>query len=111
MSAEFNITSELKEKTLILKTDGYINNTGGEKMLQEFLKHYTSGIEIVIMDLEKSKVVNSIGISYLIELIEQINQNNGKLFFTNLDPAIEKTFKIMGLFQYAEKADSSNSVF
>jgi anti-anti-sigma factor len=63
------------------------------------------------MDLEKSKVVNSIGISYLIELIEQINQNNGKLFFTNLDPAIEKTFKIMGLFQYAEKADSSNSVF
>jgi anti-anti-sigma factor len=111
MSAEFNITSELKEKTLILKTDGYINNTGGEKMLQEFLKHYTSGIDIVIMDLEKSKVVNSIGISYLIELIEQINQNNGKLFFTNLDPAIEKTFKIMGLFQYAEKADSSNSVF
>jgi anti-anti-sigma factor len=72
-------------------------------MLQEFLKHYTSGIDIVIMDLEKSKVVNSIGISYLIEIIEQINQNNGKLFFTNLDPAIEKTFKIMGLFQYAEK--------
>jgi anti-anti-sigma factor len=111
MSNEFNITSELKEKTLILKTDGYINNTGGEKMLQEFSKHYSSGISSIILDLEKSKVVNSIGISYLIELIEQINQNNGKIFFTNLDPAIEKTFKIMGLFQYAEKADSSNSVF
>jgi anti-anti-sigma factor len=111
MSTEFNITSELKEKTLILKTDGYINNTGGEKILQEFSKHYSNGINNVILDLEKSKVVNSIGISYLIELIEEINQNNGKLFFTNLDPAIEKTFKIMGLFQYAEKADSSNSVF
>ncbi|MGE5796831.1 MAG: STAS domain-containing protein [Ignavibacteria bacterium] len=111
MSTEFNITSELKEKTLILKTGGYINNTGGEKILQEFSKHYSTGINNVILDLEKSKVVNSIGISYLIELIEQIIQNNGKIFFTNLDPAIEKTFKIMGLFQYAEKSDPSNSVF
>lgn len=110
MGSEFNITSELKEKTLIIKTDGYINNTGGEIILQEFSKHYSNSISNIILDLEKSKVVNSIGISYLIELIEQINQNNGKIFFTNLDPAIEKTFKIMGLFQYAEKADSSNSI-
>jgi anti-anti-sigma factor len=61
------------------------------------------------MDLEKSKVVNSIGISYLIEIIEKLSQNNGKMIFTNLDPAIEKTFKIMGLFQFAEKADSVDS--
>ncbi|HSP88626.1 MAG TPA: STAS domain-containing protein, partial [Ignavibacteriaceae bacterium] len=59
--------------------------------------------------LEKSKVVNSIGISYLIEMIEMLNQNNGKMIFTDLDPTIEKTFKIMGLFQYSEKADSVDS--
>ena len=58
------------------------------------------------MNLEKSKVVNSIGISHLIEVIEKLNQDNGKLIFTNLDPTIEKTFTIMGLFQFAEKADT-----
>jgi anti-anti-sigma regulatory factor len=58
------------------------------------------------MDLQESKVVNSIGISYLIEIIEKLNENNGKLYFTNLDPTIEKTFNIMGLFTFAEKADS-----
>ncbi len=110
MSGEFNIISELRDKILILKTDGYINNVGGEKILEEFSKHYSNGVNKVVMDLEKSKVVNSIGISYIIELIETINLNNGKMFFTNLDPTIEKTFKIMGLFQFAEKADSNDSV-
>src|SRR5690554_2111572 len=104
MSAEFNLISELYDKVLVLKTEGYINNTGGEKIAGEFSKY--SGIEKVILDLEKSKVINSIGISYLIEVIEKLSQINGKMVFTNLDPAIEKTFKIMGIFQFAEKAGS-----
>ncbi len=64
------------------------------------------GVKKVIMDLQESKVVNSIGISYLIEIIEKLNESNGKLYFLNLDPTIEKTFSIMGLFQFAEKTDS-----
>jgi anti-anti-sigma factor len=104
MSTDFNLTSELHDKTLIIKTDGYINNTGGEKIVQEFSKH--AGVDKLILNLEKSKVVNSIGISHLIEVIEKLNQDNGKLIFTNLDPTIEKTFMIMGLFQFAEKADT-----
>ena len=109
MSSEFSLTSELKDKTLILKTEGYLNNVGGERIVQEVSEHLNKNINKVIIDLEKSKVVNSIGISYLIDVIEQLNQNNGKLIFTNLDPTIEKTFKIMGLFQFAEKADSMDA--
>ena len=109
MSTEFKIISEVKNNTLIIKTDGYINNIGGEKILQEFSKHIND-VNGVVIDLEKSKVVNSIGISYLLEVIEKLNQSEGKLFFVNLDPTIEKTFNIMGLFQFAEKADSIDSV-
>ncbi len=108
MSTEFNLISELHGKILVIKTEGYINNTGGEKIVQEFIKH--AGISKVILNLDNSKVVNSIGISHLIEIIEKLNHSNGKLIFTNLDPTIEKTFTIMGLFQFAEKADSVESV-
>ena len=107
MSTDFNLTSELHDKTLVIKTDGYINSSGGEKIVQEFSKH--NGISKLILNLEKSKVVNSIGISHLIEIIEKLNQTDGKLVFTNLDPTIEKTFTIMGLFQFAEKADNVES--
>ena len=107
MSTEFNLISELHEKTLIIRTEGYINNTGGEKIVRELEKH--ADVNKLILNLEKSKVVNSIGISHLIEVIEKLNQVNGKLIFTNLDPTIEKTLNIMGLFQFAQKADSVES--
>jgi anti-anti-sigma factor len=104
MSTDFNLVSELHDKTLVIKTEGYINNSGGEKIAQEFSKH--NNVNKLILNLENSKVVNSMGISHLIEVIEKITQANGKLIFTNLDPTIEKTFTIMGLFQFAEKADT-----
>ena len=109
MSADFKIISEVRKDTLVMKTEGYVNNTGGEQIVLEFSKHINN-IDKVVIDLEKSKVVNSIGVSYLLEMIETLNQNNGKLFFMNLDPTIEKTFKIMGLFQFAEKIDTIDSI-
>ena len=107
MSTEFNLISELHDKTLVIKTEGYINNTGGEKIVRELEKH--NDVDKLILNLENSKVVNSIGISHLIEVIEKLGQTNGKLVFTNLDPTIEKTFSIMGLFQFADKADTVES--
>ena len=109
MSTDFNIISEIHNESLLLKTDGYINNVAGEKILDEFSKKFSGGMTRVVMDLGKSKVVNSIGISYLIDIIEKLNERNGTLVFTNLDPTIEKTFNIMGLFQFAQKADSVES--
>jgi anti-anti-sigma factor len=105
MVTDFNLTSEVKGDSLIMKTSGYINNTAGEQISDEYTKNKAS-VKKVIMDLNDSKVVNSIGISYLIEIIEKLNESSGKLYFTNMDPTIEKTFNIMGLFQFAEKVDS-----
>ena len=31
MNTDFNLVSELHDKTLVIKTEGYINNMGGEK--------------------------------------------------------------------------------
>lgn len=109
MSADFNILSEMRNDTLIIKTDGYINNIAGEKIVEEFLNNFKDGMHKVVMDLEKTKVVNSFGISYLIDMIEKLYEKNARLIFTNLDLTIEKTFDTMGIFQFAEKADSLES--
>ncbi|NOX19479.1 MAG: STAS domain-containing protein [Chlorobi bacterium] len=105
MNTEFNLSSELVENKLLIKTSGYINNNGGQLLFQEYEKFKDQNPSEVVLDLENTSVVNSIGISYLIEMIENLNDNDGKLFFKNISPAIEKTFVIMGLFQYAQKID------
>lgn len=106
MVNDFNLQTEIKENSLIIKTFGYINNIGGQKILDEFYSNEKNGINNFIINLAETKIVNSIGISYLIEIIEKLNESKGKLIFTNLDSTIEKTFTIMGLFQFAEKADN-----
>jgi anti-anti-sigma factor len=106
MENAFKLTSEIRNNCLILNTSGYINNEGGEKIAEAFDQHFSDGVKRLIINLENSKVVNSIGISFLIEIIEKLNEAGGKMVFTNLDPSIEKTLTIMGLFNFAGKAST-----
>ena len=110
MVKDFDLTSNLVNDILVMKTEGYINNTGGEKIAEEFDKHFNNGVTKLLIDIEGSKVVNSIGISFLIEIIEKLNEKGGKLYFSNLDPSIDKTFTIMGLFQFAGKVSSVDEI-
>jgi anti-anti-sigma regulatory factor len=78
---EFDLTSNVVNDVLTIKTDGYINNTGGETIVNEFEKYYKNGTTKVLIDIENSKVVNSIGISFLIEIIEKLNEKGGEIIF------------------------------
>ena len=106
MEQPFSLTSELRDNKLIIVTSGYVNNVGGEAIAEEFTKHFAKGVKGVIINLAQSKVVNSVGMSFLIEIIEQLQEVSGKLVFTNLDPAVEKMLAIMGLFKFAGKEKS-----
>src|SRR5512140_1045067 len=103
MEQPFTLTSELCNGCLVIATAGYVNNVGGEAIMSEFTRHFAQGTNRVIIDLGGSRVVNSIGMSFLIEVIDQLQEADGKLVFTNLDPAVEKMLQIMGLFKLAGK--------
>ena len=85
----------------IIYTDGYINNQGGEEIARMAYDLIDKGHKRLLLNLAKTKIVNSIGISILIEIIEKMLEIEGKLAFCSLTPTIEKTFHIMGLAQYA----------
>jgi len=104
MEQPFSLTSEVRGTTLVIATSGYVNNVGGEAIAAEFARHNAAGVRSVVINLGGSKVVNSVGMSFLIEIIERLQDTGGKIFFTNLDPAVEKMLSIMGLFQFAGKA-------
>ena len=103
MEQPFSLTSELRGTCLVITTAGYVNNVGGEAIASEFNSHFEKGIRHVVINLGQSRVVNSVGMSFLIEIIEHLEEAGGKLVFTDLDPAVEKMLSIMGLFQYAGK--------
>ncbi len=106
MIEEFQAAAEIEDRKLIITTQGYINNQAGEKILNTYKELTNDSVKFIIMDLAGTKVVNSIGVSYIIELIENLNSKGQKLIFTNLNSAVEKTFTIMGIFQFSKNAEN-----
>ena len=90
-----------RDQLAVIYTDGYINNQGGEEIARVAYDLIDQGRKHLLLNLAGTKIVNSIGISILIEIIEKMLEIDGKLAFCSLTPTIEKTFHIMGLAQYA----------
>jgi anti-anti-sigma factor len=101
MTDELKVAVERKSNGAILYTKGYINNVGGEEIATRAYELMDAGVRSLLLNLRETKIVNSIGISILIEIIEKMMEKGGKLSFCCLTPVIQKTFQIMGLAQYA----------
>jgi anti-anti-sigma factor len=95
------VSVERRGDVAIFATEGYINNQGGEEIAREAYSELDRGARALIMNLEKTRIVNSIGISILIEVLEKVMERKAVLAFCGLTPTIDKTFRIMGLAQYA----------
>ena len=100
MMENMKIQVDRRDGIAVIYTDGYINNQGGEEIARFAYELLDEGYKSLLLNLEKTKIVNSIGISILIEIIERLIEIEGKLAFCNLTPTIDKTFHIMGLAQY-----------
>ena len=101
MTETLKVSLDRRDGLAIVYTEGYINNQGGEEIARVAYELIEDGTKILLLNLQGTKIVNSIGISILIEIIEKMIEIDGKLAFCNLTPTIEKTFHIMGLAQYA----------
>ena len=93
---------ELKNNVVVITTEGYLNKDLGEEIQKAAQEYMVNGSNKILINLERSNIVNSIGASILIELIEELQETDGVLAFCNLATIIEKTFKIMGLTKYCE---------
>ena len=109
MTESMRLEVEDREGISVIATSGYINNEGGEEIARVANQLLDDGRRTLLLNLAGTKIVNSIGISILIELIERILEVEGRLAFCNLTPTIEKTFHIMGLTQYAEVFDDEGA--
>jgi anti-anti-sigma factor len=101
MTEGLKLTIDRRDGVAVIYTEGYINNQGGEEIARAAYSLLDEGYRQLLLNLTGTKIINSIGISILIEIIEKMLEVEGKLAFCALTPTIEKTFHIMGLAQYA----------
>lgn len=102
MSDTLVVNARREGRVGILETDGYINDIAAEKVADVGHALVDEGFKYLAINLEKSRIVNSIGISVLIEVIERVRDLGGKVALCCATPTLSKTFKIMGLLKVAD---------
>jgi anti-anti-sigma factor len=102
------ITVDLrKDGTLgIIRVAGYLNQTGGEEIYQVCTRLLDDGVKDLLINLAECSLVNSVGISCLIEVLEKLDANGGHLAFCHATATIGKTLRIMGLLLRATLHDT-----
>ncbi len=109
MASSFNVNTRTEDGYVVIQTDGYLNGPTAEKLAETAKDLMKQGYSTFVINLEKTRLVNSIGISILIEIIELLQEHGGMVHFCHLTPVIERTFKMMGLAQHAEIHDDEAS--
>ena len=109
MTEELKVAVDRKPNGAVLYTKGYINNVGGEEIAVRAYELMDADVRTLLLNLRDTKIVNSIGISILIEIIEKMIDKGGTIAFCCLTPVIHKTFQIMGLANYATIFDNEEN--
>ena len=106
MSSDSALVSSVVGQTAVLQSQGYVNDKAADALAQECQKLGAEGIRHFIINMRDTKMVNSIGIAVVIEMIEDAIENSGSFNFCCVSPTIAKTFQIMGLRQLSAIYDS-----
>ena len=90
----------------IVDVRGYVNNVLGERVAASCSDLIDEGLARLLLNMEGCTMVNSVGISFLIDVIERVNELQGQVAFCCVGSTTAKTFQIMGLLQTASVYDT-----
>jgi anti-anti-sigma factor len=94
------VKSKVLDDAVIIYPGEYLNKLHGEIIehrCREFLK---GGIRRLVINFEETELINSIGISILLGVIETVKAANGTLLLTNLNESNHELFEMLGLLSH-----------
>ena len=81
----------------ILYLRGYLNESGGEMLERQVRNLLGAGPLSLVLDFSATAMVNSIGISFLLEVIEAAQQKKTRLEFVRVPADIGELFDLLGI--------------
>jgi anti-anti-sigma regulatory factor len=78
---DFDMKIKDESGVIVVTTNGYLNNYGGEQIASVCLQKISEGKRKFLVNVENTAMVNSIGVSIIIEVIEELQGQAGKLLF------------------------------
>lgn len=100
------IRAKLVEDAAVIYPGPYLNQLRGEDAENQCQEFLTSGVRRIVINFEETELINSIGISILLGVIESVNHVQGSLVLSNLNASNRELFEMLGLMSHVEMVDT-----
>jgi len=90
--------------TAVVYASDYLNKLSGEKIERECRRQLDSGCRALVIDFSDTKLVNSIGISILLGIIDVAEKSGAQIVFSDVNNQTVQLFDMLGLTRHVALA-------
>jgi anti-anti-sigma factor len=101
-----DIRARLVEEAAVIYPGPYLNQLRGEDVERQCEEFLASGVRRIVINFEETELINSIGISILLGVIESVNHMQGTLMLSNLNASNRELFEMLGLMSHVEMVET-----
>ena len=100
MISNKTILSREVGSTLVVCIGGYLNSDLGEEVESVVRERLDGGGRRILLNFQGTRLVNSIGISFVIGIVEKVMEREGRMAFCELSRINCDLFRMTGLAKY-----------
>ena len=93
----------------VVHAGDYVNKLSGQRIERECLLRMEGGCRALVIDFKGTELVNSIGVSILLGVIDMAEQVGARLVFSNVSRHTVKLFELLGLTRLVALAESEEA--
>ena len=86
--------------TAVVYASDYLNKLTGEKIERECRRQLDCGCRALVIDFSDTKLVNSIGISILLGIIDVAEKNGARIAFSEVNVQTTQLCEMLGLTRH-----------
>ena len=99
-SGETAVQARCVGDAAIIYASDYLNKLSGERIERECKRQLESGRRALIINFRDTELVNSIGVSILVGVIDAAEQNTARLIFSDVNNHTAELFEMLGLTRH-----------
>jgi anti-anti-sigma factor len=86
--------------TAVIYASDYLNKLTGERIERECKKQLDSGCRALVINFSDTELVNSIGVSILLGIIDIAEKNGARVIFSDVNNQTVELFEMLGLTRH-----------
>jgi len=104
ISSVSDVKSHCVGTTAVVYASDYLNKLTGERIERECRRQLALGCRALVIDFADTQLVNSIGISILLGIIDVAEKNNAQVVFADVNNQTVELFDMLGLTRHVALA-------